>query len=325
MASLARRIFSPTKALGAAAKRNPLLRFDGRSSARSRASPPLPLSSSLSEASSSPRSSSRSSSRSSPLFALSTSYPSLLAASSPSSSSPLSSLSPSCPSPLPSPSPLSPPSTLSSPSLGGRPAAWCLDQRRGVARLKSHRYGGVVALKTRAPKSPWYIEAEKEFLNERAQVPDAYIERWHGEDLSKLSPALRRCLHLRCASSKELHSWRKLQLCRLLQRRPFDTGSPAVQLACLTEKILNVRAHLLRHFRDQQKKKVLSIWLSRRHRVMKYLYRVDFNLYKYVCQQLRIKCVRFAIPDSRDRQRAISPIAVDGDRCKFLIRQKLWK
>ncbi|KYF39235.1 putative 30S ribosomal protein S15, partial [Toxoplasma gondii ARI] len=289
MASLARRIFSPTKALGAAAKRNPLLRFDGRSSARSRASPPLPLSSSLSEASSSPRSSSRSSSRSSPLFALSTSYPSLLAASSPSSSSPLSSLSPSCPSPLPSPSPLSPPSTLSSPSVGGRPAAWCLDQRRGVARLKSHRYGGVVALKTRAPKSPWYIEAEKEFLNERAQVPDAYIERWHGEDLSKLSPALRRCLHLRCASSKELHSWRKLQLCRLLQRRPFDTGSPAVQLACLTEKILNVRAHLLRHFRDQQKKKVLSIWLSRRHRVMKYLYRVDFNLYKYVCQQLSKK------------------------------------
>ncbi|PFH34918.1 putative 30S ribosomal protein S15 [Besnoitia besnoiti] len=208
-------------------------------------------------------------------------------------------------------------------------ASWALwgatEQRRGVARLKSHRYGGVVALKTRAPKSPWYIEAEKEFLNERAQVPDAYIERWHGEDLAKLSPSLRRCLHLRCASSSQLHQWRKLQLCRLLQRRPFDTGSPAVQLACLTEKILNVRAHLLKFFRDQQKKKVLSIWISRRHRLMKYLYRVDYDLYKHVCQQLRIKCVRFAIPDSRDRQRAISPIAVDGDRCKFLIRQKLWK
>lgn len=73
-----------------------------------------------------------------------------------------------------------------------------------------------------------------------------------------------------------------------------------------------------------------------------------------------IKCVQFAIPDSRDRQRvrstffglhlkiagsacsgrplqstsalsralalqAISPVAVDGDRCKFLIRQRLWK
>lgn len=44
------------------------------------------------------------------------------------------------------------------------------NQKRAVARLKSHRYGGVVALKTRAPKSPWYIEAEKEFLGERAQV-----------------------------------------------------------------------------------------------------------------------------------------------------------
>ncbi|PHJ19585.1 ribosomal protein s15 [Cystoisospora suis] len=199
------------------------------------------------------------------------------------------------------------------------------NQERNVARLKSHRYGGVVALKTRAPKSPWYIEAEKEFLSERAQIPDGYIERWHGEDLSKLSPSIRRCLHLRCASKRELHQWRKLQLRRLLQRRPYDTGSPAVQLACLTEKILNVRAHLLKHVRDQQKKKILSIWLSRRQRIMKYLYRVDYDMYKHACETLRLKCVRFAIPDSRDRQRAISPIAIDGDRCKFLIRQRLWK
>lgn len=57
-------------------------------------------------------------------------------------------------------------------------------------------------------------------------------------------------------------------------------------MACLTEKILNVRAHLLKHVRDQQKKKILSIWLSRRQRIMKYLYRVDYDLYKHACETL---------------------------------------
>ncbi|XP_026193159.1 uncharacterized protein LOC34618639 [Cyclospora cayetanensis] len=205
------------------------------------------------------------------------------------------------------------------------PAAGIWEQRRFVARVKVHRFAGVVPLKIRSPKSDWYLQAEKEFLSEREQVPEGYIERWREEDLCKLDPPLRAALSLRCASNAQLHKWRKLQLCRQLQRRPFDTGSSAVQIACLTENILNARQHLLKHRRDHSKKRILSIWLARRHRAMKYLYRTDYDLYKLTCQILRIKCVHFAIPDSRDRQRAISPVAVDGDRCKFLIRQRLWK
>lgn len=56
-----------------------------------------------------------------------------------------------------------------------------------------------------------------------------YIERWREEDLAKLDPPVRQALSLRCASNSQIHKWRKLQLCRQLQRRPFDTGSSAVQ------------------------------------------------------------------------------------------------
>lgn len=199
------------------------------------------------------------------------------------------------------------------------------NQVRCVARVKVHRFAGVVPLKIRSPKSEWYIQAEKEFLSEREEAPVGYIERWREEDLAKLDPPVRQALSLHCASNSQIHKWRKLQLCRQLQRRPFDTGSSAVQIACLTENILNARQHLLRHRRDHTKKRILSIWLARRHKAMKYLYRTDYDLYKLTCKLLRIKCVQFAIPDSRDRQRAISPVAVDGDRCKFLIRQRLWK
>ncbi|KAL8272554.1 hypothetical protein Esti_003553 [Eimeria stiedai] len=162
-----------------------------------------------------------------------------------------------------------------------------VDQRRFVARVRVHRFAGVVPLKVRAPKSEWYIQAEKEFLSEREQIPDGYIERWREEDLAKLDPAVRESLSLRCASNSQIHKWRKLQLCRQLQRRPFDTGSSAVQIACLTENILNARQHLLRHRRDHTKKRILSIWLARRHRAMKYLYRTDYDLYKLTCNLLR--------------------------------------
>lgn len=43
-------------------------------------------------------------------------------------------------------------------------------QRRFVARVKVHRFAGVVPLKIRSPKSEWYIQAEKEFLSEREEA-----------------------------------------------------------------------------------------------------------------------------------------------------------
>ena len=48
--------------------------------------------------------------------------------------------------------------------------ASCADQRRCVARVRVHRFAGVVPLKVRSPKSEWYLQAEKEFLSERDQA-----------------------------------------------------------------------------------------------------------------------------------------------------------
>lgn len=58
---------------------------------------------------------------------------------------------------------------------------------------------------------------------------------------------------------------------------------------------------------------------------MKSLYKSDFELYKWVCQEVGIKCIRFAIPDFRDPDKMIAPLAIDGDRAKFLIRQKVYR
>ncbi|ETW34979.1 ribosomal protein S15 [Plasmodium falciparum Tanzania (2000708)] len=197
--------------------------------------------------------------------------------------------------------------------------------KRYESRVKAHRYTGITAVKIHAQKTEWYLKAERDFLSERNKIPNGYIGLWQYDDIKHLNPNIINMLHLNCGNSKQIHKYKKLNIRRLLQRRPFDVGSAPVQIGCLTEKILNLRAHIIQRCKDHSKKRTMSILLARRQKLMKYLYKTDFELYKHTCDLLKIKCILFAIPDSRDRSRAINSAAIDADRCKFLIRQKLWK
>jgi len=91
---------------------------------------------------------------------------------------------------------------------------------------------------------------------------------------------------------------------------------------------MRLRAHLLRNpnrYGHQMAKMSMAMKLTRRMKAMKSLYKADFVLYRHVCNELGIRCVRFAIPNSRDLDKMINPQAVDGDKAKFLIRQRLYK
>lgn len=211
-----------------------------------------------------------------------------------------------------------------------RVAHWgpvCQDAR-GVARVRINRFTGVKAVKVSAPKTEWQIAAEKEFLAMRENYPkDEYLPYLTADDVHNLSPQMRRCLTLRCGSAEDVSRWRKQQWIRKFQRRPFDTNSAAVRIAVYTEKILRIRAHMLRNPKGpghQEAKRAHSRYLSGRQRAMKSLYKSDFTLYKHVCSEVGIRCVRFAIPSSSDPSKMVNPQAVDGDRAKFLIRQRMY-
>lgn len=203
----------------------------------------------------------------------------------------------------------------------------CQDAR-GVARVRINRFTGVRAVKVGAPKTEWQIAAEKEFLAMRSQVPkDAYQWYLTEDDVRHLSPEMRGCLSLRCGSSEDISRWRKHQMIRKFQRRPFDTNSPAVRIAVLTEKVMRLRAHLLRNpnrWGHVMAKISMSVKLSKRQKAMKSLYKSDFTLYQHVCKELGIRCVRFATPGSKDPSKMYNPQAIDGDRARFLIRQRMY-
>ncbi|CAK0822043.1 unnamed protein product, partial [Prorocentrum cordatum] len=156
---------------------------------------------------------------------------------------------------------------------------------------------------------------------------DEYLWYLTEDDVKNLTPEMRKCLSLRLGSAEDVSRWRTHQLIKKFQRRAYDTNSPAVRIATLTEKILRLRAHLLRFpqvLGSQAHKRVMAIRLTKRTRAMRQLYKHDFELYQHVCKELGIRCIRFAIPGSKDPQKMVNPQAIDGDRAKFLIRQRMY-
>eukprot|EP00916_Digyalum_oweni_P004848 GHVL01008717.1.p1 GENE.GHVL01008717.1~~GHVL01008717.1.p1 ORF type:complete len:304 (+),score=46.98 GHVL01008717.1:28-939(+) len=198
---------------------------------------------------------------------------------------------------------------------------------RNVIHIKSYRAMSYRPRRIGCPKSEWYLAKEKEFMAERAQRPHGYIRNLSSDDVSELSPTLRKLLSMKCASNMELHTFRKRQFMFEFQRRPFDTNSFPVRLSILTEKILNMRQHIVSDFiKHRHKRDKLNEYSRRRTKLMKAFSKIDYASYKETCDKIGIKCVNFTVPMPRSGpSKSFSPHAIDGDKCKWLIRQRLFR
>lgn len=65
-----------------------------------------------------------------------------------------------------------------------------------------------------------------------------------------------------------------------------DTGSPEVQAALLTEKILKLVEHLKEHKKDNHSRRGLVSMVSKRRRLLYYLQKKDAPRYKEIAKKL---------------------------------------
>ncbi len=65
-----------------------------------------------------------------------------------------------------------------------------------------------------------------------------------------------------------------------------DTGSPEVQVAFFTEKIINLTQHLTQHKKDHSSRRGLLRMVSLRRRLLEYLKKKDVKRYKKVAKEL---------------------------------------
>ncbi|KAI9208169.1 uncharacterized protein BJ171DRAFT_490421 [Polychytrium aggregatum] len=98
------------------------------------------------------------------------------------------------------------------------------------------------------------------------------------------SEMVRRILSIENSSKKQLTELNKLRIMDVFAKKPFDTGSPAVQIGVFTVQIQALEDHLQKHKKDKSNKRQLQLVINKRHRMLKYLRRKNLQEFLDVCE-----------------------------------------
>ena len=86
-----------------------------------------------------------------------------------------------------------------------------------------------------------------------------------------------------------MQSDRKAELIEKFRQHDSDTGSPEVQIALLTERIVYLTEHFQTHKKDHHSRRGLLQLVSQRRRLLDYLRRNDVERYRTVITALGIR------------------------------------
>jgi small subunit ribosomal protein S15 len=82
---------------------------------------------------------------------------------------------------------------------------------------------------------------------------------------------------------------RKIELVSQFATKKGDTGSPEVQVALLTENIINLTSHLKTHRKDYTSRRGLIVMVGARSKLLKYLRKVSPDRYQTLIDRLGLR------------------------------------
>ena len=81
----------------------------------------------------------------------------------------------------------------------------------------------------------------------------------------------------------------KAEIAKDYGRGETDTGSPEVQVAILTKRVLELTEHLKVHQKDHHSRRGLLLMVSKRRRLLKYLVNQDGDRYQELIKRLGLR------------------------------------
>lgn len=81
----------------------------------------------------------------------------------------------------------------------------------------------------------------------------------------------------------------KQQIVAEYGKTPTDTGSPEVQIALLTHRIVDLTEHLKFHKQDHHSRRGLLLLVGQRRRLLSYLQRIDVGRYRSLIERLGLR------------------------------------
>ncbi len=82
---------------------------------------------------------------------------------------------------------------------------------------------------------------------------------------------------------------KKSEILDQYKRNEGDTGSPEVQVAVLTERIVNLTEHLKVHAKDHHSRRGLLLMVGQRRRLLDYTRRKSEDRYKTLIERLGLR------------------------------------
>ncbi|PKP92554.1 MAG: 30S ribosomal protein S15 [Alphaproteobacteria bacterium HGW-Alphaproteobacteria-16] len=82
---------------------------------------------------------------------------------------------------------------------------------------------------------------------------------------------------------------RKAELTKEHGRAEGDTGSPEVQIAILTERIVNLTGHFKGHAKDNHSRRGLLMMVNKRRSLLDYLRKTDADRYTALIAKLGLR------------------------------------
>lgn len=86
-----------------------------------------------------------------------------------------------------------------------------------------------------------------------------------------------------------LNATTKGKIIQEYQTQAGDTGSPEVQVAILTAKIVQLTEHFKQHKHDHHSRRGLIRMVSQRRKLLKYLKAKDLNRYRELIKRLGLR------------------------------------
>jgi len=86
-----------------------------------------------------------------------------------------------------------------------------------------------------------------------------------------------------------LNREQKTELIEEYQTHPADTGSPEVQIALLTKRIVYLTEHFQTHKKDHHSRRGLLKLVGHRRRLLNYLQKKDVNRYRDIISRLGLR------------------------------------
>jgi len=81
----------------------------------------------------------------------------------------------------------------------------------------------------------------------------------------------------------------KAQIIKDYQQSEGDTGSPEVQIALLTFRIMDLTGHFKTHHKDKHSRRGLLRMVSQRRKLLDYLMKKDIERYRGLIKRLELR------------------------------------